>query len=350
MIKKILIVQTAFIGDVILITPLIRETRKLFPDSIIDVLVTNGNQGILKNNPNLNNILVTDKKKVRSYFKTLYMLIKNRYNIVLTPHRSARTLTLLFLAGIKVRIGFNRDIYRHLLNYQLRHPKGVHKAEKNLELLSPFIGNKYPKLRVLNESSKSGKLNWYTELFPNKEDLEYSRKYLYLENNIAIAPGSVWNTKRWSKENYTALSKLLKASGFNLVFIGSEGERELAQEIINKAEIEAINSCGKLSILQSAGLISQCRALICNDSGALHIGNAVNTQVFAFFGPTVQIFGYYPYRAHDYLFEIDLECRPCGMHGHKQCPLGHHDCMKKITPKKVFDRIISNLIIFQKLI
>ncbi len=341
--KRILIVQTAFIGDVILITPLIRETRKLFPDSIIDVLVTKGNQAILKNNPNLNNILITDKKKLSNYFQTLFMLKKNKYDIALTPHRSARTLTLLFIAGIKVRIGFNRNIYRYLLNYQLRHPKDVHKAEKNLELLSPFIGDKYPKLSIIKKVTNDEKLAWYSELFPSKEDFEFSARYLYPENNIVIAPGSVWNTKRWSKENYITLTKLLKDNGFNLVFSGSKGERELAQEIIDTAGVDAINSCGELSILQSAALISQCRALICNDSGALHIGNAVNTQVFAFFGPTVKKFGYFPYRPKDYLFEIDLECRPCGMHGHKQCPLGHHNCMKLIEPSIVLNTILTKM-------
>ena len=255
--KRILIVQTAFIGDVILITPLIRETRKLFPDSIIDVLVTKGNQAILKNNPNLNNILITDKKKLSNYFKTLFLLKKNKYDIALTPHRSARTLTLLFIAGIKVRIGFNRNIYRHLLNYQLRHPKDVHKAEKNLELLSPFIGNKYPELSIIKEVTKGEKLAWYSELFPSKEDFEFSARYLYPENNIAIAPGSVWNTKRWSKENYIILTKLLKDNGFNLVFSGSRGERELAQEIIDTAGVDAISSFGEFSYLPYSALIFQ---------------------------------------------------------------------------------------------
>lgn len=341
--KRIIIVQTAFIGDVILITALIRETRKLFPTSIIDVLVTQGNQSILKNNPNLNNILITEKKKVSSYFKTLFTLSKNKYDIALTPHRSGRTLTLLFFAGVKVRVGFNRDIYRHLLNYQLRHPQDLHKGEKNLELLSPFLNDKFPKLTVNSKIANVKKLNWESELFPSKADVEFSKQFLFQEKNIAIAPGSVWNTKRWDKDSYSELVKLLKQRGYNLVFIGSKGERDLAQEIIVNAGIEAINSCGKLSILQSAALISQCAALICNDSGALHIGNAVNTQVFAFFGPTVHRFGYYPYRQNDFVFELDLACRPCGMHGHKQCPLGHHNCMKLIDPQFVFTKIISSI-------
>lgn len=341
--KRILIVQTAFIGDVILVTPLLRETRKLFPNSIIDVLVASGNQSILKNNPHLNNILVTDKKKIGSYFTILKSLRKKKYDVAITPHRSARTLTILFFAGIKVRIGFNQDIYRHLLNCQLKHPKGVHKAKKNLELLSPFINDKYPKLKLVDVHIRKEYLNWYSELFPSQNDYDLSTKYLQSGRNIALAPGSVWNTKKWSKNNYSILAKLLKEQGFNVVFIGSNAERDLAQEIITKAGIEATNSCGKLTILQSAALISQCKALVCNDSGALHIGNAVNTQVFAFFGPTVQKYGYYPYRSHDYVFEVELDCRPCGMHGHKQCPLGHHNCMKLITPTTVFEVITAKL-------
>jgi heptosyltransferase-2 len=343
MIKKILIVQTAFIGDVILITPLIRETKKIFPQAQIDVLVAKGNQTILENNPYINQIITSDKKSISDYFKCLFMLFRNKYDLALTPHRSARSLSLIFLAGIKVRIGFNRDIFRHLLTCKMRHPQKVHKAKKNLELLSPFISDKFPKLQVSDYHLTYDDLDWSSELFPSETDCQASSQYLKTKKNVAIAPGSVWNTKRWSKENYIKLVKKLSKHGFNLIFIGSKGEKDLAQEIINQANIEAYNTCGDLSILESAGLIAQCHALICNDSGALHIGNAVATPVFAFFGPTVKRFGYFPYRENDYLFEIDLECRPCGMHGHKQCPLGHHKCMKLIDVDFVFKKIYDYL-------
>ncbi|MFA7056426.1 MAG: glycosyltransferase family 9 protein [Candidatus Cloacimonadales bacterium] len=343
MIKRILIVQTAFIGDVILITPLIRETHKLFPNCPIDVLVARGNQSILLNNPHINKILTIDKKSNLGYFKCLKELIKNKYSVALTPHRSARTLTLLLLAGIKVRIGFNSDIYRRLLNYRCKHPQNVHKAEKNLGLLTPFISKGYAEFKDYVPKKGAIKLNWESELFFSETDLACSKRYLKPGINLAIAPGSIWNTKRWSAKNYSVLVKLLADQGFNLIFIGSKAEKDLAAKIMQDAGVIATNSCGELSILGSAALISQCQALICNDSGALHIANAVDTQVFAFFGPTVKKFGYYPYRKHDHLFEIELECRPCGMHGHRQCPLGHHNCMEMIKPQEVFNKIIECL-------
>lgn len=343
MIKRILIVQTAFIGDVILITPLIRETHKLFPNSLIDVLVSKGNQSILLNNPHVNKILTIDKRSNRDYFRCVKEVRGNRYDVALTPHRSIRTLTFLFLAGIRIRVGFNTDLTRYLLNYRFKHPQGVHKAEKNLALLTPFISQEYPEFKECGHQEQRVELEWESELFYAEADLAKAQQYLKKGNNLAIAPGSIWSTKRWSAKSYSKLVKLLADQGFNLIFIGSKVEHALAEEIMSEAGIVATNSCGELSILGSAALISQCQALICNDSGALHIANAVKTRVFAFFGPTVKRFGYYPYREDDQLFEVELECRPCGMHGHRQCPLGHHNCMEMIKPEEVYNKIVESL-------
>ncbi len=328
--KRILIVQTAFIGDVILITPLIRETKKLFPEAVIDVLVQSSNKSVLKHNPYINEIICLDKSgfNLKGFVSTLFKLSKSNYDLALTPHRSLRTLLLLFLAGVKERYGFNQDYRKHLLTKNFKHPRNVHKAEKNLGLLSNFTDQKP---------------DWHSELYFTQEEENKAEKYIESENSIAIAPGSVWATKRWPEEYYVRLVELLNADGYRLVFIGSKAEKELADRIISEAGITAINSCGELSITESAALLSKCRALICNDSGALHIGNAVKIPVFAFFGPTVKRYGYYPYGDNDILFEVDLDCRPCGMHGHKKCPLGHHNCMKFIKPDKVFSSIRQKL-------
>jgi len=329
-IKKILIVQTAFIGDVILVTPLIRETKKLFPDAEVSVLVQKSNISILKYNPWIEKVIGMEKSKfdLFNFFKTLSTLRKVKFDLAITPHRSLRTLLLLYLSGIKRRHGFNQDNKKVLLTDKFKHPKGVHKAEKNLELLSPFT---------------KGRLDWHSELFYSDEELVKAKDVLNPERNIAIAPGSVWNTKRWPEEYFVSLCSKLSDDGWNLIFIGSNGEKELSERIIKNAGIEATNSCGQFSITGSAALLSLCDGLICNDSGALHIGNAVKTPVFAFFGPTVKRYGYYPFGANDILFEVDLDCRPCGMHGHNKCPLGHHNCMKEIKPEDAFERIITKL-------
>jgi heptosyltransferase-2 len=139
------------------------------------------------------------------------------------------------------------------------------------------------------------------------------------------------------------LCRDLASEGWYLIFIGSKAERELCDRIIIRTGIEAANCCGDFSITASAALLSQCNALICNDSGALHIGNAVKIPVFAFFGPTVKRFGYFPFGENDTLFEVDLNCRPCGMHGHEKCPLGHHNCMRMLKPDQILPVILRTI-------
>ncbi len=329
--KNILIVQTAFLGDVILTTGLIRGTHQVFPDAAIDVLVIPQTAGVLKNNPYIREILLFDKRsnKLKAFRQTLKLLRAKRYAVVITPHRSFTTGMLIKLAGIPERVGFDVSPIRHFLTHRVAVPATGHTSQKNVHLLSAF-GRK----KVCPES----------ELFPSEKD---KAKVRLLMNNftnrrptIAIAPGSVWPTKRWPKSYFEELTETLK-NDFNLVFIGSKEERDLCAEIIDSAGAKtALNLAGILTILESAAAIQQCDLMICNDSGALHIANAVQTDVFAFFGPTIQSFGFYPYRSNDHVFEvIDLYCRPCGKHGHKSCPEKHFRCMLEITPQMVIEKV-----------
>ncbi len=328
--KRILVVQTAFVGDVILITPLIRAINQLFPNAKIDAMVIKETKSILSNNPYLNAILVFDKRKNKlfSLINLVFKLRKNQYDMVLTPHSSFTTSVLLKLAGIPERIGFDRYIARYNLSKRVPWISGQHRILNNLNLLS-----------ILSER----KWDMQTELFPSEKDkmhvnhlLEGIKKHTTM---LAIAPGSVWKTKCWEESSYVQLTKDLADSGYTLIFTGSPDERALCDRIITSAGISAINLAGKTSILESAEIIHRCRLLICNDSGALHLANAMKTDVYAFFGPTVRRIGYYPYRKNDKIFEVDLPCRPCGSHGARVCPEGHHNCMKLINPEAVVNEI-----------
>ena len=130
------------------------------------------------------------------------------------------------------------------------------------------------------------------------------------------------------------------------MLIGGESDKLISNEIENalgKNNANLINLAGVTNLLQSAAVIAKCSLMICNDSGAMHIANAMQTRVFAFFGPTVQRFGYYPYREGDRVFEVELECRPCGSHGSKKCPQKHHNCMKQIEVEPVFKAVETTL-------
>lgn len=328
---KILVIQTAFIGDVILITPLVRAIKESFPEASIDLIVVPKSSEVLQNNPNINSIIIFDKKKNKlfSFFKILNIIKKKKYDIAFLPHSSLTSTILTFLGRIPIRVGFDRWISRKLLTHKVTHIKNVFKIEKYLHLLSPFSKERF---------------GIQTELFPTSK-MENTVEKLLSELNtnkkIALAPGSIWYTKRWPEENYRKLIGYLSELNYGIILIGSKDEEELCDRLNPK--INSLNLAGKLSILESASIIKNCDLMICNDSGALHIANAMQTEVIAFFGPTVKRIGYFPIGKNDKVMEIDLECRPCSSHGGQTCPLGHHNCMKLITPEIAFEEIKNHL-------
>lgn len=322
--NRILIIHTAFIGDVILLTSLIRETKKVFPNFLIDVIVIPTTVDVLKNNPYIDQIIVFNKKagKWRSFKNTVKKLRKKKYKFSLQPHSSLTTALLTFFAGIPRRIGFDRYFGAHFLTDKTPFRQNCSRLEKNLDLL-----------RILS----SDEFEIKTEIFiddisNNKVDAFFSG---LVGKKIAISPGSIWFTKQWPEDYYKELCSKLVDNGFAVILTGSPDEQKLCERIApNK---NCVIAAGKTSIIESAAIIKRCDISVCNDSGAMHISNAVETDVIVFFGPTNKSLGYFPYRENDIVIERDLDCRPCGSHGHKQCPLKHHNCMKDIKPDEVFD-------------
>jgi heptosyltransferase-2 len=328
-IKKILVVQTAFIGDVILITPLLSAIKQLCPEALIDVMVIPQASNVLENNPSINSIIVFDKRsnKLKSFLNNLTLLKKNKYDVAITPHSSVTTALLLVLSRIKIRIGFRRYFAQKFLTHRVPHIKNKLKIEKNLHLLS-----------VLTDKQFSVQTEMYPTIeMQHKADSILSEMKKKSFKIVAVAPGSNWFTKRWPLEYYKELVNELSEANYGIVFIGSSQERELCESI--KPIKNAINMAGSLSLLESSALIDKCDLMVCNDSGAMHLANSMKTDVFVFFGPTVERIGYFPIGKNDKVFQIEMDCRPCSSHGTESCPLGHHNCMRKITSDEVLENI-----------
>lgn len=330
---KILIVQTAFIGDVILITPLIRALHELYPQAQLYAMVVPGAAKLLENNPHLQQVIPYAKRKI-SLWAMARKLKAMGFDLAVSPHSSGRTHLLLWLSGIKRRIGFDRSWLPWLLTDKIPHPTNIHKIKKNLLLLK-FLSSK--------------EFGMQTELFPSELDRKKADGMLLSFGNrplVAIAPGSIWATKCWLIERYTSLAKELAARGYGIVLIGGESDLDKClaiEKAVQDTPGTVLNLAGKTNLLESAAVIGNCRLMLCNDSGALHIANAMQTRVFAFFGPTVQSIGYYPYREGDRIFETELDCRPCGSHGHHKCPLKHHYCMRRIEVQPVLQAVLDTV-------
>lgn len=335
--QRIVVFQTAFLGDVILTLPLIQILKRNFPSSEIDVVTTPVASSLLYNHPSISHVIQYDKRKTQRGISGIISLAQKlrllQYDAAVVPHRSFRSATVIALSGIKERIGFSNASGKFFYNHIVEYVKSKHEIERNYALLSPFG------IRVNQKELPS--------LYPSLNDINTVNKFLFereilqQESLVAIAPGSVWNTKRWLIERYVQLAHMLADDGAEVVIIGGKEDVELGRAIREAARHKKIHDAtGKLTLLQSAELIGRCKVLVSNDSAPLHIGVAMRTPVVAIFGATVPEFGFGPYGKNDVVVETKgLPCRPCAIHGGKKCPIGTFECMKKIEAETVYEKV-----------
>jgi heptosyltransferase-2 len=201
---------------------------------------------------------------------------------------------------------------------------GDHHAERLLSLATPDTGTIFGNGRIR------------PRLYPGAAERAQVDAVLGNADSkrlIALAPGSVWATKRWPY--YSELAAELSAMG-RVVVVGSDADRPLASEIVKATGGHATDTTGRLSLLASAELIGRSAVLVSNDSAPLHLASAMNTPTVAVFGPTVPGIGFGPLADRSHVAEREgLDCRPCHRHGPDRCPLGHWRCMREITPDAV---------------
>lgn len=333
--KKILIIQTAFLGDVILTLPLVQVLRKHFPDSRIDFICIPQTEGLLKNNPYINEVIVYDKKAPHN--KKTFSLIKNlrnkKYDLVISPHRSFRTSLISFFSNASKTISFDKSSFSFLYTDKTKYIQSLHEIQRNLSLLG-LLGIKENKIIP-------------PELFPGDDEVDEINSF-FSENNInindkiiSIAPGSVWFTKRFSEEKFVKLCDELNETECKIILTGGKDDSAICRYIIeNSVNDKITDASGKFSILESAEIIKRSLLLITNDSAPLHIANSFGTDVIAIFGATIPAFGFYPYGKNDYVFQTEgLNCRPCSIHGGHSCPIKTFICMKNIEEKNIAERI-----------
>jgi len=317
-VKQILIIQTAFLGDVILATPIVSELNRLYPDAKIDFLVKKGNESLLANNPKLNKVHIFDKSsgKWKSLIGLIKQFRKNKYDLVINLHRFGSSGLIAGLSKGKKKYGFKKNPFSFLYTKSFEHNigDGTHEVERNLSVIHEFgaITKKRP------------------ELFPSEEDQLAVANYRK-EKYYCIAPASVWFTKQLPVNKWTELINTLPLES-TIYLLGGKDDQELCEQLAQSNQSHRIEIlAGKLSLLKSAALMEHATRNFVNDSGPLHIASSMNAPVTAFFCSTVPNFGFGPLSEDSRILEVQkLDCRPCGLHGHKACPNGHFKCAEEI--------------------
>lgn len=331
--EKILFIQTAFIGDAILTLPALQKLKEIFPSANIDVLCIPDSKEIFESSPVVSDVKVLDKKgahkSLLKTFKYCKELRKNNYSRIYSSHRSFRTALIILLLEVRESFGFDNSslmhVYKKLVSYNVK----KHEVQRNLDL----IGYKY--------DEKSWKI--LPEISSNKQSVEKIKSFLdynnLTERFIAIAPGSIWNTKKYPLEYSKIVVDYFINQNNKVVFIGGKNDVEICSSLISSFKDKVVDASGKFSIVESIELLRNAKLLISNDSAPTHMGMCADIRVLTIYCSTVPGFGFYPYNEKSLSVSYDdLKCKPCGIHGHQDCPIRTYECGLKLLPEVIIKK------------
>ena len=323
--KRILIIQTASLGDVILSTALAEALHKDLPGAEIHYLIKKGYQSLFKGHPFISKVLFWDKSK-RKYaglFRLIREVRHNKYDAVINVQRFASSGLISTLSGAKMRSGFKKNplslFYTHTYEHIISKDGVLHEVDRNHALISTLV------------SSVAAR----PVLYPSVEDVKVVSAFS-TKPYITVSPASLWFTKQYPEDKWIDFLNNI-SSDWVVLLLGSGADTGLCERIKSQTGSNVMNLAGQLSFLQSAALMKDAVMNYVNDSAPMHLASSVNAPVAAIYCSTVPAFGFGPLSDNAHIIELNepLYCRPCGLHGYKQCPEGHFKCALQIQTNQL---------------
>src|SRR5262245_5475691 len=318
----LLVVQTSFLGDVVLTTPLFAALRRRLAPRRLAVLVRPEAAPLVEGHPDVDAVLIDDKRAgdagLGGIARVARRLRGEAFDVVVSPHRSFRTALVLAAAGIPRRVGFADSHGAFLFHERVTRDRRQHDVERNLTLLEPFgatVG--LPRLHVPVHPAAVARAG---DLIPE------GRGPL-----VGLAPGSVWATKRWHPDGFAGVARAMRDEGARVVVLGAPGEQAIAEDVVRRAGGGATVLAGRTDLATLVAVIDRLALLVANDSAPMHLACARDTPVVAVFCATTPALGYGPWGPRSAVVQADLACRPCSRHGTGRCPRGTEDCMRLVT-------------------
>jgi heptosyltransferase-2 len=320
---RILVIQTAFLGDAILASSVLETLHFYLPDAEIDFMCTKASASLFKNHPFLIRVLAWNKSKHK--YKNLFKLIKsvwgNSYTHVFNLQRYAATGFLTATSGAGQRIGFNKNPLSFAFTRSVPHiiKENWHEIDRNFSIIQSCL--------PLGATVKPPRL-YASDAERTKIQAFQTKPYL------VMAPASVWATKMWPEEHWAQLIERFSEK-FTIYLIGGETDIELCERLARSKSLnDVISMAGKLSLMESAVLMQGAIMNYVQDSGPVHLASSFNAPVTVIFCSTIPKFGFGPLSDNKIIIETTekLACRPCGLHGYNTCPQGHFKCGWGIKP------------------
>lgn len=329
-IDKILFIQTAFIGDAILMLPALQKFKEINPNCLTDVMCIPESREIFKASPYVDDVIVLDKKGIhKSLFSTLRFvneLKRKNYTRLYSTHRSFRTSLIVLFLGVKESYGFNTSSLKQGYKNLIKYSSSNHEVQRNLDLIGFKFNSENWRIKpeILSDDSVKNKVSSY--LRDNKINNDY----------VAIAPGSIWETKKYPNKYFEEIINYLIERKNQIILIGGPKDIELCASLAKQKLSYVFDASGIFSIVESIELLRHAKLLISNDSAPTHMGMAADIKVLTIYCSTVSDFGFYPYNSKSRFISFDeLDCKPCGIHGHEKCPVKTFACGEKLLPKTI---------------
>jgi heptosyltransferase-2 len=317
--QKILIIQTAFIGDVVLATPLIEKLHRFFPDAQIDFVLRKGNENLLDGNPHITQLHVWEKKegKIKNLMRIIKKVRKEQYDLVINVQRFGATGLLTWLSKGRIKAGFSKNPFSFGFDKKVPHEigNGRHEVERNLDLIKDWTDESFERPKLHLSAKTIERISHYQD-----------------ESYITVAPTSVWFTKQFPAHKWVEFIRTTDFGG-KIYLLGAPTDFDACERIREESGRSNVeNLCGLLSLLESTALMAKAEMNYMNDSAPMHFASAVNAPTTAVFCSTVPAFGFGPLSDKSRVVQVtdELTCRPCGLHGHKKCPEGHFNCAELI--------------------
>jgi heptosyltransferase-2 len=326
--QKILVIAPSWVGDCMLAQPMLARLMQRHPNAQIDLFAPPWTAELLKQIPEVHEVISNPFPhgafKLGARYRLGKQLLATHYDQAIVLPNSLKSALIPFFANIPLRTGFVGEMRYGLLNDLRRLNK--------IEL--PLMAERFAQLAEAQQGTMQRPLPQprLQVTVPQRERVLH-RLGLTLTQPVAVfCPGAEYGpAKRWPIPYFAELAQHLRGLGYTVWLIGSPKDKDIGEKIVALGNNACHNLCGATDLADAIALLSCADLVVSNDSGLMHIAAALDRPMLALYGSSSPRFTP-PLSAHAQVLKLEMKCSPCFK---RECPLGHFDCMKKLTPDRV---------------
>ncbi len=340
MYKNILVINLMHIGDLLLVTPVLRTLRANYPDARISLLADKKLRDLVRGNQHIDELVEIDKKGYHNnllhYIKFIREIRQRKFDLVINLHANERASFIAAFSGAKKIVGYATPVAGWFFNKVMTNKKAVmHQIHSHFEVLQEAVG--------IEKIDDGGLEMWIDDEAKEAADRIWESSFGGEADKLKVVGlniGASWKTKRWCDDYFAEVADRLLEKGYGIVYFGGPMDEELVQTAVNKMEYKDHPNLkiltGRLTLQELAALFKKCATLITTDSGPMHVAVTQDVPLVTMFGAS-PVPGFYPYDAKDILIKTPEKCHPCGIH---ECPKHTMACMKNIPVDIVLEQTL----------